>query len=157
MVAEKKNRPDGEKWTPMGNWRNVVAGLISILAYSVPWLIVLRRWPPFASPPLRGRPPLSFTLGMGIGWYMVMVLLLIVVVPSVLAWAGRGDLAWRWRGAAIQGAVVCLPPASIGMGMLLPLSLGLRLIAVGVLFAVELFAVLWLKRKLWDATRSGDA
>jgi hypothetical protein len=146
----RKNQPDGEKWTPMGNWRNVLAGLISLLAYSVPWLIVLLRWPLFGS---RGRPPLSFLLGMGIGWYAAMVLLLIVVVPSVLAWAGRGDLAWRWRGGAIQGAVVCLPAASIGTGMLLPLSLGLRLVASLALFAVELFAVLWLKRKLWDNSR----
>ncbi len=150
MIDEKKNRPDGEEWTPLGNWRNVLAGLISTFAYNVPWLIVVWRWPPFASPPLRGRPPLSFTLGMGIGWYVAMLLLLVVVVPSVLAWAGRGDLAWRWRGGAIKGAWVVLPAASIGTGMLLPLSLGLRVVATLALFAVELFAVQWLKRKLWD-------
>ena len=157
MSAEKKNRPEGEEWTPLGNWRNVLAGLISTFAYAVPWLIILWRWPPFASPPLRGRPPLSFTLGMGIGWYVAMLLLLVGVVPSILARIGRGDLAWRWRGGAIKGALVFLPAASIGTGMLLPLSLGLRGVATGVFFAVELFAVLWLKRKLWDASRSGDA
>jgi len=89
---------------------------------------------------------------MGIGWFAAMVLLLIVLVPSVLTRAGWGDLAWRWRGGAIHGACVVLP-AAIGTGMLLPLSLGVRVIMTVALFTVELFVVLWLKRKLWD-TRS---
>jgi hypothetical protein len=150
MVAEKKNRPDGEEWTTFGNRQNTLASLISLFAYSVPWMMLLWRWPLFGS---RGRPPLSFLLGMGIGWYAVMVLLLIVVVPSVLAWVGRGDLAWRWRGGAIKGAWLLLPAASIGTGMHLPLSFGLRVVASLALFAFELFAVQWLKRKLWDNSR----
>jgi hypothetical protein len=153
MSAEKKNPPVGEEWTSLGTRQNAIASLVSTLAYSAPWLVIVWRWPPFASPPLRGLPPLSFTLGMGIGWYVAMVLLLIVFVPSVLARAGRGELAWSWRGGAIHGAWVALPAASIGTGMLLPLSFSVRVIAVGVLFAVELLAVLWLKRKLWDASR----
>jgi len=40
MVAEK-NRPDGEKWTPLGNWRNFLASLISTFTLGVPWLAVL--------------------------------------------------------------------------------------------------------------------
>ncbi len=150
MSAEKKNRSDGEEWTTFGNRQNTLASLISTFAYSVPWLMLLWRWPLFGS---QGRPPLSFLLGMGIGWYMAMVLLLIVLVPSVLAWAGRGDLAWSWRGGAIKGAWLSLPAASIGTGMLLPLSLSLRVVATVALFAVELFVVQWLKRKLWDNSR----
>ena len=129
--------------------------MLSTFAYAVPWLVLLWRWPPFGSPPPRGVPPLSFTLSMGIGWYVAMVLLLIVVVPSVLARAGRGDLAWRWRGGAIHGAWVVLPWASFGTGMLLPLSLTFRWIATITFFIVGLLIVLWLKRKLLDANRRG--
>jgi hypothetical protein len=153
MSAEKKNPPVGQEWTTLGTRQNAIASLLSTLVYSAPWLVIVWRWPPFASPPLRGLPPLGFTLGMGIGWYAAMVLLLVVLVPSVLARAGRGDLAWSWRGGAIKGALIFLPVAAIGTGMLLPLSLGVRVIAAGALFAVELLAVLWLKRKLWDASR----
>jgi hypothetical protein len=157
MVAEKKNRPDGEEWTTLGTRQNAIASLVCALAYGAPWLLFLMGWPPFASPPFERRPPLGWTLGMGIGWYAAIVLLLVVLVPGVLARAGRGDLAWSWRGAAIKGALIYLPVAAIGTGMLLPLSLGVRVIAAGVLFAVELLAVLWLKRKLWDASCSRDA
>jgi hypothetical protein len=153
MSVEKKNPPVGEEWTPLGARQNAISSLVCALAYNVPWLLFLMGLPPFASSPFERRPPLWCTLGMGIGWYVAMVLLLLVLVPSVLARAGRGDLAWSWRGGAINGAFIYLPVASIGTGMLLPLSLGVRVIAVGTLFAVELLAVLWLKRKLWDASR----
>ena len=121
-----------------------------MVAYCVPWFVLQRRWPLFASPPFQGPPPLSFTLGLGIGWFVAVVLLLVVLVPSVLAWAGRGDLAWRWRGGAIHGAWVSLTVTSISTGMRLPLSLGLQVVASVALFTVELLAVRWLKRKLWD-------
>ncbi len=153
MVAER-NRPIEEEWKPRGDWRNSFASVLSTFAYGVPWLVLLWRWPPFVSPPPQGLPPLSFTLGMGIGWFVAMVLLLVVVVPSVFARAGRGDLAWRWRGGAIHGAWVILPVASFGAGMLLPLSLGLRWMATVTLFLVELLAVLGLKRKRVDTNRS---
>ena len=150
MVTEKKNRPEGETWTPRGDWRNFLATLTSMVVYCAPWLVLQWRWPLFALPPPKRLPPLSFTLGMGIGWFVAVVLLLVVLVPSVLAWAGRDDLAWRWRGGAIHGAWVGLTVTSISTGMRLPLSLGLQMVASVALFTVELLAVRWLKRKLWD-------
>lgn len=157
MITEKKNRPDGEEWTPRGNWRNSLVTLLSMFAYGVPWFVLQWRWPLFALPPWQDLPPLLFTLGIGIGWFVAMVLLLVGVVPSVLAWAGRRDLAWRWRGGAIHGAWFGLTVTSISAGMRLPLWLGLQAIATVALFTVELLALRWLKRKLWHATRSGDA
>jgi len=67
MDTEKKNRPEGEIWTPRGDWRNSLALLISMFAYDVPWFVLQWRWPLFASPPRQGLPPLSFTLGLGVG------------------------------------------------------------------------------------------
>jgi hypothetical protein len=149
--TEKKNRPDGEEWTPRGDWRNFLASLTAVVAYSVPWFVLQWRWPLFTPPPRQGFPPLLFTLGLGIGWFAAMVVLLVVVVPSLLAWARRGDLAWRLRGGAIHGAWFGLTVTSISTGMRLPLSLGLQVIATGALFTGELLAVRWLKRRLGDA------
>jgi hypothetical protein len=152
MSPMRKNRPDGEVWTPLGDWRNAVTGMISTLAYCVPWFVFDWYWPlhgAFFSPG-QVLPPLSFSLGMGIGWPVTMILLCTVVVPNVFAWAGWDDLAWRWRGGAFQGAGVGIAVTSGSMGMRLPLSTTLQVLVTLALVLVEYFAVRWLQRKLWD-------
>jgi hypothetical protein len=152
MGAVRKRRPDGEEWTPLGDWRNTVTGMISTFAYCVPWFVFDWCWPLHGAlfSPGQHLPPLSFTLGMGIGWFVAMLLLCVVVVPSVLVRAGWDDLAWRWRGGAFRGAGVGIAVTAGSMGMRLPLSPTLQVLATIALILVEYFAVRWLKRKLWD-------
>ncbi len=107
------------------------------------------RWPLFATPP-EYAPPLSLILGMGIGWFVAMVLLFVVVVPHVLKQAGRGELAWRFRGGALHAAVVGLVFTSVAVGMHLPVPSSIQVLATFVLILVEYLAVRWLQRKLWD-------
>ena len=141
------NRSTEEEWRPRGDWRNLLATVVSMLVYVVPWFVFQWRWPLLLRSGEQSLPPVSVTLGPGVGWLVVMVPVLALLVPSVLTWAGHPEMAWRWRRGAIHAAWFGVVVTSVSAGMRLPLSPLLQVISAMGLLVAEILAVRWLARR----------
>jgi hypothetical protein len=154
-AAMTRSRSGKEEWIRRGDWRDLLATVVSMFAYVAPWFVFQWRWPAYLEPRALRLPPLPATLGLGVGWLVVMVLLLGLVVPSVLARAGYPEMAWRWRHGAIHAAWFGVVVMSVSTGMRLPLSPLLQVLSTMALLGVELLALRWFARRVQgDVARS---
>ena len=145
------NRFTEEAWRPRGDWRKLLATVVSMLIYSVPCFVFEWRWPMHLQDDGTKRfPPVSLTLGLGVGWLVVMVAALALLVPSTLAWDGHPEMARRRRHGALHAAWFGAVVTSVSAGMRFPLAPLFQVISAMRLVSAELLALRWLARRVQD-------
>src|SRR5512132_4209507 len=134
-----------DKWNVLTDRRNAACTLFAFAIYSIPWILLQVSWPIYVPRAEQRFPAPAVTLGIGLGGLVALVLLLAVAAPRLLAWAGRDELAWRWRGGALHAAWFALVVTALHVGLRLPLAFGLQMGAIIGLVVVGTVALSWMR------------